>query len=601
MNYFKFFIFFLLLHINLLYAQNIKNYNMDSVVVTSNRTPTLFSGVGRSVIILKAKEISQLPVTTIQDLLEQISSIDIKQRGAAGIQADVSIRGATFEQTLILINGIELSDPQTGHHNMNLPVSLNQVERIEILKGQGANIHGANAFGGVINIITKKNAKNNIDIDFEGGENSFYKLGVNASGKFKNTNHFINFSKTKSDGYRFNTNFETYNFSVNNSINFSQTILNTFYGFVKKDFGANSFYTIKFPKQAEKTLTQLAYISADIQLNGFNIQPKIYWRGNDDEFVLDKFNPGFYKNNHTTNVYGSKLQVATNILGGTTSFGFDFTIDNIQSNNLGKHKRERKGFFIEQNFHLSNKITFNAGATLYNYSNFGWKLWPGLDISYSPNNRFKIFANYGKAFRIPTYTELFYSDPITKGNSNLQPEESGNYETGMFYKFNSLNFSFSLFRREGKNLIDFVKTGNGIWEAKNITKLNTTGIEFVLSKIFNHNLLSKAELEYTYLNNDKIKTNKISRYTLTNLKHDFNLKFFMNLPFNVKQSLTFGYEDRVNTEDHFIIDTKLTKEFGRFITSLKISNLLNKPYEEIPGVRLPGRWIIGGLKINLMD
>ncbi len=601
MNYFKFIIYFLLIHINLLYAQNIKNYNLDSVVVTSNRTPALFSEVGRSISILKAKEIKQLPITSINDLLELISSVDIKQRGAGGIQADVSIRGATFEQTLILINGIELSDPQTGHHNMNLPVALDQIERIEILKGEGSNIHGANAFGGVINIITKKNAKNSFCINLEGGENAYYKIGINASGKYKTTNHFINFSKTKSDGYRFNTNFETYIFSLNNSMNFSKIVLNSFYGIVKKDFGANSFYTIKFPKQAEKTVTQLAYISADIQLSDFNIQSKIYWRGNDDEFVLNKFNPGFYKNNHTTNVYGSKLQVATNILGGTTSFGFDFTIDNIKSNNLGTHNRERQGFFIEQNFHLSNNITLNAGAILYNYSNFGWKLWPGLDVAYSLNNRFKVFANFGNAFRIPTYTELFYTDPITKGNSNLQPEESVNYETGMFYKFDSFNFSLSLFRREGSNLIDFVKTLSGIWEAKNITKLNTSGIEVLFSKTFTSRLLSKAVLEYTYLNIDKIKMHTISRYTLTNLNHNLILKFFINLPYSVKQSLIFGYEKRVNTGNHFTIDTKLIKQFGKFIISLKISNLLNKPYEEIPGVRLPGRWIIGGLKITLMD
>ncbi|MCB9249497.1 MAG: TonB-dependent receptor [Ignavibacteriales bacterium] len=129
---------------------------MDSIVVTANRVPVSFSETGRTIDVITQREIEQLPVTNIQDLLEQVSGIDIKQRGPEGVQADVSIRGGNFEQSLILIDGIKLVDPQTGHHNMNLPVSFSQLERVEILKGQGSRIYGSNAFSGVINLITKK-------------------------------------------------------------------------------------------------------------------------------------------------------------------------------------------------------------------------------------------------------------------------------------------------------------------------------------------------------------------------------------------------------------------------------------------------------------
>ena len=434
------FIFFILIYsTTLIFSQSEFKYNLDSVLVTANRVPTSFSEIGRSIEVINQKEIRQLPVSTIQDLLEHASGIDVKQRGTEGVQADVSIRGGSFEQTLILIDGIKLVDPQTGHHNMNLPVSLDQVERVEILKGQGSRIHGANAFSGVINIITKKNAENNLHLNLQGGENSFYKLGLNGSVKFKNTNHHISFSKTQSDGYKFNTGFENYNFSINNSFNFSKAVINTIYGYTDKDFGANSFYTIRFPNQAEKTKTHLAALSADIEFNSFNVTSKIFWRKNNDEFVLDKNDQAFYKNNHETNVYGSELQVTTNVLGGATSFGIEYTSDKIVSNNLGEHQRDRKGFFVEQKVSLVKHLNLNLGGFAFNYSNLDWKFWPGFDLAYSPTRNLKIFANFGLAFRIPTYTELYYSDPITKGSANLQPEESTNYELGVNYILESVN------------------------------------------------------------------------------------------------------------------------------------------------------------------
>ncbi|MCP5062935.1 MAG: TonB-dependent receptor [Ignavibacteriae bacterium] len=594
---FLIFIFFT----NLIYSQSKLEYNLDSVIVTATRVPTSFSEIGRSIEVINQKEIRQLPVSTIQDLLEHASGIDVKQRGTEGVQADISIRGGSFEQTLILIDGIKLTDPQTGHHNMNLPVVLDQVERVEILKGQGSRIHGANAFSGVINIITKKNTNNNFQLNLQGGEHSFYKLGVNSSAKLGNTNHHISFSKTKSDGYRFNTGFENYNFSINNSFNFSNSVINTLYGYADKDFGANSFYTTRFPNQAEKTRTHLAAISADIEFDNFSFTPKIYWRKNEDEFVLDKHNHSFYKNNHETNVYGGELQVTTNVLGEATSFGIEYTSDKIISNNLGEHQRERKGFFIEQKVNLVKHLNLNLGGFVFNYSNLGWKFWPGFDVAYSPTSILKLFVNFGRAFRIPTYTELYYSDPVTKGNSKLQPEESTNYELGINYIIKSVKLNASFFRREGKNLIDYIKETDELWNARNITEVNTNGFEIgALFGFEKGSFLNKIQIGYTYLNSDKIEAEQISRYTLTHLKHDLNVKLFKKLPFGISQSWTLNYENRISLEDHFTIDAKLTKTFSNLNVFIKVSNVLDEIYEEIPGVPLHGRWIVGGVKINLL-
>ncbi len=260
---------------SLLNAQTEFEHNLDSVIVTANRAPSNFSEIGRSITIISQKEIELLPTNNIQDLLELTSGIDVKQRGPEGVQADISIRGGSFEQTLILIDGIKLTDPQTGHHNMNLPISFSQVERIEILKGQGSQTYGANAFSGVVNIITKKMAVNNLNFDLSGGENKYYNMGINGSLKLGNSNHHLSVNKSKSDGYRYNTEFDNYNLSMNNSFNLSNSVINTLVGYTDKDFGANSYYTTRFPDQAEKTKTLLAAISADIELDNFRISPKL--------------------------------------------------------------------------------------------------------------------------------------------------------------------------------------------------------------------------------------------------------------------------------------------------------------------------------------
>ena len=175
-------------YINLLIGQTNLKYQLDSVVVTSNRTPVTFDKLGRTISILTISELDKLPITTVQEALEYVNSVDVKQRGPEGVQADISIRGGTSEQTLILIDGTKITDPQTAHHNMNLPISLDVVERIEILKGQGSRIHGSNALGGVINIITKSNASNNLNVGLMGGSNSYYKFDINGSTKLSNTN-----------------------------------------------------------------------------------------------------------------------------------------------------------------------------------------------------------------------------------------------------------------------------------------------------------------------------------------------------------------------------------------------------------------------------
>lgn len=586
------------------FAQTEKQYVLDEVVVTSSRSPLNLSDLTRSVVVITPSDIKEMPVNSMQDILQYVSGLDLKQRGVDGVQADISVRGGSFEQTLVLIDGIKVSDPQTGHHNLNLPFSIDNIERIEVLKGQGSSIYGANAFSGIVNIITKKRRDNLLSMQLAGGQYGYYQALLSSSFTIGDLGNNISFSKKKSDGYRHNTNFDMIDFSYSSSLISDIGTANLFIGYNDKEFGANSFYSERFPNQWEHTTTKFVNLSFNTAAQTYSITPKIYWRRNDDEFLLNSENPSFYRNVHQTDLWGTEIQATINTSLGITSFGGEYKKDKIESTNLGNHQRENYGVFAEQNFNPISNLVLIANGFAYNYADIGWKFWPGLDISYKLNKQIRLFGSVGKAFRTPTYTELYYSDPVTKGNPDLKFEESVNYELGANYVQDSFNFNFSLFRKEGTNIIDWIReSDNEQWMVMNFAKVNTNGFEVGVSlkpnEIVSWLPVYNLRIDYTYLNSDKSTAQFQSRYVLDYLKHQLLINLSNPLPLNIKQSWFLRYEDRVNLEESFIVDTQLLYELKSFELFIKTTNLFNKSYNDIGRIPLPGRWIIAGVKYTL--
>ncbi|VAX22473.1 TonB-dependent receptor, partial [hydrothermal vent metagenome] len=363
-------------------------------------------------------------------------------------------------------------------------------------------------------------------------------------------------------------------------------------------------YTTSFPLQAEHTQTTFTKLSAEFGNDDLNYSAKAYWRNNKDKFVLDKTDPEFYKNNHMTNIYGGELDFYFSSSLGKTSLGGEYVYDKIESNNLGNHNRDRKGIFLEHQFNKISDFIISLSGFVYNYSTIGWKLWPGLEVGYKLSESLNLFANVGKAFRIPTFTELYYNDPITKGNPDLQYEETLNYEIGINYLSDFFQFSSSLFRREGRNLIDYVRQGeDSPWQAMNFSSVNTNGIEFSISSdlqnIFSDQPFSRVSLKYSYLNSDKVNSDYSSRYLLQYLKHQAILTighdFFGGINFN----WFMRYEERENVGNHFITDLKVDRTISYVNIYIKATNLFNVPYNDIAGIPLPGRWIVGGVKLSI--
>ncbi len=600
-KFFSCFILFLLLTGVVTEAQDASDYKMGEIIVSASRVPIDFSILSRSVVLITPREIDYSPISSITDLLKNVPGVDLRTRGVDGIQSDIGIRGGSFEQTLILIDGIKLSDPQTGHHNLNLPVPLEAVERIEVLKGQGSRIYGANAFSGAVNIITRKEKGLSFAGQITGGDFGLWGISLYNASSIGILANNISFSKEKSDGYRTNTAFDNTTFFYNGSLALTAGELNFIAGYNDKTFGANNFYADKYPYQWEHTTTKLAGLTGAFKLSGVELTPKLYWRRNDDDYILDNTRPAWYRNIHQSNTFGGELQGSITTPLGITSLGGELVNDKIESTNLGSHNRTKGGVFAEQTFSPLRSLNASAGFYIYNYSSIGWKMWPGIDVSYLINANTKLFASAGKAFRIPTFTELYYKSPANMGNPDLKSEETVNYEFGASYSSGAFELTGSLFYKEGKNIIDWVKNSeNDIWRVMNETTLNTSGFEagvlFFPGDIINNSPIVNVALNYTYLNMDRSTSAYQSKYALDHLKHQVILSVANNLPFGIKQNWIFRYESRENFKDNFITDTQILREISYFTLVLKASNLFNKSYMDIGGIPLPGRWISAELK-----
>jgi vitamin B12 transporter len=417
---------------------------LEEIEIGASRAPGIFSEAARIVTVLTREELKKKPAGSLPEALRQFQGVDIRQRGPEGIQADISIRGGSFDQTAILLNGINITDPQTGHHNLNIPISFSQIERIEILEGPAARVYGPSAFSGAINIITKPAGKNEATASYTYGNHNFNLFDAAASFQSGHFSQTFSANHSKSDGYIANTDFKIYNAFLHSTGKFQQGQLDYQLGWSARDFGANSFYTPRYPEQYEKTRTLFTAIKWRSK-SLINFSPSVYWRRHHDRFELFRYEkPAWYSghNYHLTDIFGINLNSWFRSSLGKTAAGAEIRSENIWSNVLGdrletnirvpgenaffnRHKsRTSFSVFLEHSYSVGN-LYLSAGLLAQRSSelNLEWQIYPGIDISYLIIPDVKIFASAGKSLRLPTFTDLYYNGPTNIGNPELKPEE----------------------------------------------------------------------------------------------------------------------------------------------------------------------------------
>ena len=591
-----------LLFFNIIISQQ-DTTDLKEVVVSTTKLEIPFSKNFRTVKIISSDYIKNSPASNVSDLLQEITGIDVRRRGVGGVQGDLYIRGGGFDQTLLLVDGMKMDDAQTGHHTLNMILPLYLIERIEVIKGPAARIFGQNAFNGAINIVTKeiKGEKKQIDLSLkEISYGSFEQKNISAVTKIitNKVKSLVSFSNNTSDGYRHNTDYKRNNYFVKTSFNLKSSPIDVIASFTENKFGANGFYASpSATEQYEETQASLLGVSTTINSEKLSIKPRLYWRRGQDEYIYIRDNPSVYRNLHKTNKVSAELSGSYFSNSGVTGFGIDLSTVNISSNNLGEHDRTTVNLFVDHTFKLfDEKLVLSPGIAVSYFSDMSFHSFPGIDLGYNINSNFKLYSNIGKTFRIPTYTDFYYSDRTTIGNENLNPESATSTELG--FKYNTSNFKISgaFFNRKAKNIIDYVKENeNDLWNAVNIGSLKTTGFELDFRYNFqNQNYLN---LGYTNIKDNNYVTNiNFSKYSLNSLKHHFTSKLNLNYIRNVNHSFVYKYAERSDKSNYNVLDSKIMYKKGLFIY---VYNILDEVYSETNLVPMPGTSFLVGISVGI--
>lgn len=587
-----------------LIAQEFPAQKLDSITLTSSRIDLPFKENSRTLNIITSEDIKNSAAITLSEVLQQVAGVDIRRRGTGGSQADLYIRGGGFDQTLLLIDGIKMDDSQTGHHTMNAALPLEVIERIEIVKGPAARVFGQNAFTGAINIVTKKSLQNSVSTNIETGSFGQLNGSLTLGGALKNSSHIMHVGKLSSAGYRNNSDYDNTNIFLKSTINKISLPIDMIATFFERRFGAENFYTTNATfNEYEETQNCLVAFTTTIKTNKLKIQPRVYWRRNQDIFLLRRFEPNFYRNFHISNKVGAEVNTSYTHQLGVTGFGIDASKIYLSSNNLRDRSRFMTNMFLEHRFNLlDGRLDITPGAALTYFSDFDFHAFPGLDIGYEITNDLRIYGNLGYTYRIPTYTDLFYNDPVTSGNEDLEPEEAFSQEIGLKYLTPQLSISLAFFNRDSDNLIDYIRTStdDNVFTATNIREVNTKGLEFDASYNFKvSNYLQSISIGYSHLDDNILEQNEeLSRYSLNTLKNQFIGRLRTKFLKNLSQNIIYKHGERTTGSNFNVLDASIVYSLQQAQLTLTASNIFDVDYIETGFVPMPPSNLLIGFRYN---
>jgi vitamin B12 transporter len=586
---------------------------LEELFIQGNRLHTSFRESARNLNIITKKEILRTPAQSIPEILSYVPGVDIRQRGPLGVQADIGIRGGSFEQTLILVNGIKMTDPQTGHHAMNIPLNLYNIDRIEVLKGPGARIYGQNAFSGAVNFITSIPEKRSVGLRFSGGQHGLFGGNIDLSlpGKFSN---YLSISREVSDGYRHNTDFKINNIFYQSALNLWGGELEILAGLTGRKFGANGFYASPdYTEQYEEVSTSLLSVGFRKKLNHFSISPRVYWRRNKDNYFFVRNQPGIYENLHFTNV--GALEINTSWINslGQTGMGIEYRHESIRGDwvrngektrsNLDGFSRQNLGLFLEHHFKIFG-LDLTPGIFISHNSDFDWNAFPGIDLGYNISPALRIYGNIGRTCRIPTFYDMYYQSPVEQGNPDLKPEEAISYELGIRFMNPAIHAELNWFYQNAIELIDWVAMPTSdttfIWKASNFSHIRRSGIE-IAYELFMENFLKdrffikKIQISYNFINSDLQEKDLTSRYVLENLRHQLILGMDHKIFWQIHHHFKARFNQREDTSSYWVLDSRIYWNNPRGHTVfVEATNLADTEYKEVM-TPMPGRWFRAGL------
>jgi iron complex outermembrane receptor protein len=565
----------------------------ESVVVTGTFTPVPQTEVDRSVTVIETDG-QELLYPNWVDYLKTSPSVDLRQRAPANIQSDFSIRGSTFGQTLVLLNGLRMNDVQTGHHDMDLPLPTSSVQRIEILRGAGSTLYGSDAMAGAINVITIR--PQNFDFRVGGGVGNF---GMNqqsgsASLLWRKFDTQLDAERDFSSGFRPDRDYRSLDLfsstGAQTQLGRSQLML----AYSDKPFGADQFYG---PFNSwERTKSWFIGVKQDL---GNKTEFDFAFRRHTDEFVLFRDDPSIYENNHIEKSWQADLRRHENLSHNSTLFyGAEGIHESITSNNLGDHDRSRGAVYLAYDVRALKRFSFSAGVREEIFSAAHGEFSPTVAGGVWLKAGLKLKGSASRAFRLPSYTDLYYHDPANFGNPNLRPERAWDYEGGLAWdRGGRFKSELTVFERRDRDVIDYVRTSSSSpYTAENIQKLDFTGVEVSIEVRLPSD--GRLQIEYTGLHGVQESLKGLeTKYSFNYPNHDAVVAWNGRLPWKLVARTRLGVIDRYASDPYGLWDAAVAREFSHVGAHAAFSNITDTQYDEIPGVIMPGRSIIFGLDL----
>ncbi len=599
---------------------------LNEIQISGSLAPLTQLQSARIVSVVSRDDIQAAGVQSTNDLLKLASGVDVRQRGGFGIQTDISIDGGTFDQITLLLNGVNISSPQTGHLSADLPVSLQDIERIEILSGADSRVYGGSSFGGCINIVTRQDTLRTVSAGAEGGMYGTFQADGRIAITYGKVSNRLSGGGGRSDGGTTNDDWRKGQLYYQGDFTHKDFDLRWQFGMSKKAYGANTFYSAAYPDQFERNERYLLSVSAETK-GKFRFLPTLYWNRLYDNFELvrrDRFGENF----HMSDIYGLRLNGHFSWVAGKTAIGAEVRNEGILSTNLGKplttseyvlvrgengilydHKDNRTNisFSLEHNVLLSH-WTLSAGliANMNTSIDYSFRLYPGIDIAYRPKTNWKLYASYSKGFRLPTFTDLYYKSPTLNGNTDLRPEVNHSMQIGTRYTRQGIQGTLRLFYNRGHNMIDWVMyTPTDTYHSTSF-ELDNMGAQaeaklnfkqLCKKDIFIHSL----SVGYTYIHQHR-RDNQIifkSNYALEYLRHKFVASLNHKIYSKLNATWSIRWQERMgNYSPYTTLDLKLQWTDKHYEIFAKGTNITNKRYYDLGCVRQPGIWVLAGARFN---
>ncbi len=569
----------------------------QTVVVTGSARPVELGRVTRTLTVITREQIDALPARTVADVLRLHSSIDVRARGVRGVQTDFAVRGANFGQVLVLVDGVRLNDAQSGHHNGDIPVPLESVERIEVLSGPGSSLFGADAVGGTINVVTRRDA-GAPEAFVQGG--SFGLAAVSASAGIGNdaVQQTLAVSFDRSSGFIDERDFNTRALRARTSFG-DRTGVSVSY--LWKEFGALNFYG----PSPSREWTNQTLVTADHVFGtwaGWSVSGQASYRTHGDRFVWNRLNPAISDNRHRTHAVLAGGSGSRRVGASTVTLGVEGGGDWIRSSNLGDHAVSRASGYAEWRQALGSTADLDAGLRVDRYDEFGTSWSPSLGVGWWTTPSVRLRASVGRAFRAPTFTERYYSDPAHLARAAIGPETAWASEGGVDVLVpGNVVLQATVFGRADRDVIDWLRaTTADRWRTYNIHRVRTVGVELGARRTFTSGAFVQAQ--YTAVDLDAAEITQLSKYVLDYAPHSVTLSGSVELPGRLRVAPRVEYRHRTRSSgesDYALVDLRLGRRLGQQLELLVDgTNLFDADYQEIAGVEMPGAAVAVSLAIG---